>query len=626
MLRKALLETDQQVALVTPDRNLAERVAVLLARWGIEANDSAGASLAEQPVGGFLSAVLAAASPHAGSVDWLSLLKHPLAACGVVPAECRARARQIELHFWRTDKPQKPAWLDVLVSIQKPVRSVWGQERPLGVWLDAPLRVAELCATSDTQTGAARLWAGDIGEVTTGWLDELREAAVNFTPVMGEVYQNLFNELLRQSRYRPAYGLHPRLRILGPLEARLLRPDFVVMGGMNEGVWPPEAEIDPWMSRPMKKDFGMSPPEHRIGLSAHDFVQLASAPCVVMTRSIRAGGSPTVPSRFLLQLETVLRAMGSGDMQQDMLAAVEPWQQWAQMLDEPPADAIKPCAAPEPRPPLALRPKSLSVTEIGTWQRNPYAIYAKHVLRLRKLDALEAEVDAADRGNLIHQALETFINAYPEQLPADAASILLEIGRVLFARYEAQPEVKAFWWPRFEGIAEWFVAYESERRALGIKPIKTEAGGQMVLGEFTLKGRADRIDRMADGTLSINDYKTGGVPSKREVEAGIEPQLPLLGLIAAQGGFDGLTACAAGELSYWKLGGGQSESSNKVTEFRSNLDALVTAAEAGLRQLVKVFSDPGIAYQAVPKPGRAPRFDDYAHLARLAEWGRTHQE
>ena len=288
---------------------LAERVATMLARWGIEANDSAGSSLAEQPIGSFLSDVLAVAEPTADAVAWLSLLKHPLAACNLTTAECRARARHLEITTWRTDGPQPSSWLDELETSAKILGGTWHTPRPLASWIEHHLRLAETFAVTDQEKGATRLWQDEAGEAASTWLDDLRQASINIAPVTGAEYANLFRELLRQASFRPAYGLHPRLSILGPLEARLLRPDFIVLGGMNETVWPPETAVDPWMSRPMKRDFGMGDPDYRIGLAAHDFVQLSHAPRIAITRSRRAGGSPTVPSRFLLQTETVLRAV-----------------------------------------------------------------------------------------------------------------------------------------------------------------------------------------------------------------------------------------------------------------------------------------------------------------------------
>lgn len=620
IMRRALDTPGKTTALVTPDRALAERVCSMLARWGIAANDSAGSSLATQPIGAFLYDLLMASRPQATSVDCLSLLKHPFAAFGLSPAECRARAREIEIKVWRSGKPEKLDWLLQFKQRLQPLASHWHDTKPLGIWIDTHRKLAETSATSDQESGSSRLWQSEAGEVAAEWLDDLRKAAHNFPPITGDDYVGLFTALLRTVTVRPSYGQHPRLSILGALEARLIQADLVLLGGMNEGVWPPEAQVDPWMSRPMKEAFGLPLPERLIGLSAHDFVQLACSPEVILTRSKRAGTAPTVPSRFLLQLETVLKAAGH---KADALTPSEPWLVWARMLDE--AVNPKPCAAPEPKPPLKTRPAQLSVTEIGTWRRNPYAIYAKHILKLKKLDPLEAEIDAADRGSMIHEALDIFVKKYPETLPANALPELLDIGRSVFAGLDQHPEVQAFWWPRFERIAHWFVEHEEELRANGTKLLQAEAVGAVTFENgFTLKGRADRIDQLPDGGLSITDYKTGGVPAQKEIQAGYEPQLPLLALIAEQGGFKNVLPQTATGLSYWKLSGGRTVAEEKPVS--GDITVLMRNAAEGLQALITTFSKATTPYQAVPKPQYQPRYDDYAHLARLSEWGRTVEE
>jgi len=664
MMRGALETQSKTAALVTADCNLAERVAAQLARWGIAANDSAGASLAALPPGSFLLDALAAASPSATPVDYLSLLKHPLAGCGLDPALCRARARQIEIEVWRNPNledrslpleggvrgggdPQRPTsvfrhapppnlplegggiraapaddarlWLIELKLKFQPASKSWRKNLPLAERLRTHRELAETLAASDKEKGAVRLWRGEAGEAAARWLDEWQQAAHGFPPLNGDDYFALFAGFLRAVTVRPAYGQHPRLSILGPLEARLVQADLTILGGLNEGSWPPEAAIDPWMSRPMKRDFGLPLPERRIGLSAHDFVQLASGPEVVLTRARRAGNAPTVPSRFLLQLETVLRALGYGDA----LTPPEPWADWARSLDEP--AAIHACEAPAPRPPAVARPRRLHVTEIGTWRRNPYAIYARHILRLQKLEPLEKDAAATDKGLIIHKALEIFMHRYPDRLPPQALEELLKIGRGVFEPYKEWPQVMSFWWPRFERIAAWFIAHEEERRAAGIKNLKAEARGSITLnGNFTLEGRADRIDRLPDGALEIVDYKTGGVPTQTDVRAGFEPQLPLLALIAAEGGFKDIPATPASTLAYWKLSGGAEPGEEQTLNFP--IEAAMKNARAGLENLIARFADPQTPYEAVPKPNLQPRYDDYAHLARLAEWGRTAED
>ncbi|MDR3424606.1 MAG: double-strand break repair protein AddB [Alphaproteobacteria bacterium] len=614
---RALLESpDQTAAFVTADRKLAARVAAQLRRWGIDADDSGGANLTSLPIGAFLELLLAAASPHATASDFLALLKHPFAACGQNPALCRAQARQAEIRA-RKEQPEDFAALKELLL---PLKE--NGLRPLNAHIAAHIAVAEKVAASDKQAGAARLWQGESGEDVAAWLDEWREGAADFPPISCADYSALFASLAEMKTLRATRATHPRLSILGPLEARLCDADLMILGGLNEGSWPPDAGFDPWMSRPMRKKFNLPAPEFRIGLSAHDFVQLAAAKEVMLTRSLRANGTPTVPSRFLLQIEAVLRAAGLSDDTRDALAPTEQWREWAQALDAPLREEIKPCARPQPRPPVATRPTALSVTEITTWLRNPYAIYAKHILKLKKLDELDAEWDASDRGTMIHAALEQFIRAFPDALPQDAEAQLLSIGREIFAQDKSNPRIRAFWGARFADIAAWFVDQDRKRRESGVKMLAPEAKGAIEIDGLTLTGRADRIDALEDGgSLVIIDYKTGAVPSKNEVLSGVEPQLQLLALIAAAGGFEGLAPAETCAGEYWALKGGSSGC--KITVFDEELPELIAKAEAGLKMLIETFADPETAYEAAPKPRLQPKYNDYAHLSRLAEWGRT---
>jgi ATP-dependent helicase/nuclease subunit B len=576
--------------------------------------------LATTPVGAFLNLALAAAAPRAGAVDFLALLKHPYAACGLLPAACRARAREAEI---RVRKSENENFAE-LRKLLRPLTENWECLMPLTRHIDAHRATAEALAASDTESGATRLWGGESGDDITEWFDEWREAAKDFPALSGKDYAALFGSLASMKTLRSARAIHPRLSILGPLEARLIDADLIILGGMNEGAWPPDAGFDPWMSRPMRKKFDLPAPEFRIGLSAHDFAQLACAKTVMLTRAQRAGGAPTVPSRFLLQLDAVLRAAGLSDEKYDALADKTPWREWAHKLDAPSAEEKKPCDRPQPRPPLSIRPTALSVTEISVWLRNPYAIYARHILKLEKLEELDAELDASDRGVMIHAALEKFIRTFPKTLPIDAETQLLNIGRDIFAHDGGNPRVRAFWWARFADIAAWFVTQERARRETGMQPIVAEPKGSIIIDGLTLKGRADRIDRLPDGSLSILDYKTGATPSKAEVESGIEPQLQLLALIAASGGFS-FGAASAGSLEYWSLKGGSSGC--KITAFADDkIAALVTQAEDGLKNLIAVFANPDTPYEAAPKPRLQPRYNDYAHLSRLAEWGRTAED
>ncbi len=621
-LRAALEEDGKTAALVTPDRALAARVAAALTCWGLEVNDSAGTLLDLSPVGRFLIDAFKAADAGAGAIEFLTLLKHPLAAMGLPLAQGRSLTQEVEVKLWRGVRRadgltghgalsvEGDAWLARLHALVSPLSQSWQTKKTIAAWLDAHLALAEGLAQSESDVGAARLWRGSDGEAAALALDDWRGASHDFMAVTGREYLALFESLLHQITLRPTYGQHPRLHILGPLEARLLQHDVIILGGMNEGTWPPQATLDPWLSRPMKKQLGLPLPEKRIGLSAHDFAQLASAPQVMMTRAKRVGGAPAVPSRFWLQLGAVLQAAG---YDKTALAPRLPWQAWARGMDAPTAQPA-PFAPPCPCPCLALRPQKLSVTEIGVWLSNPYAIYAKHILKLKKLEPIDADPAMADFGTIVHGALEAFVRG--DELTLDR---LLTCGRKAFAPFEDRPQIAAFWWPRFERIAAWFVANEKVRRAAGILPMAVEARGTMAFanGRLTLIGRADRIDRLADGSVQIIDYKTGTPPSRTKVLAGYEPQLALLALMAQAGAFEEVAAASVTSMAYWALQ--EKDDKKKIVAFDQTAAAQCDKAQEGLDNLITAFADPATAYAAVPRPHVAPRFDDYAHLARLAE-------
>lgn len=638
LMREALETPGKTVALVTPDRSLARRVATALERWGIVVDDSGGRPLGDTAVGTFLRLAADCALADAEPVRLLTLLKHPLAAGGMDPARFRARARELERFVLRGPRPASgfaglraaleaadyvPEGLERWLSRLEEMLGPWvaamtdGTDRPLADWIDLHCLAVETLADGDREPGPQRLWRHEDGEAAAHFLNELKRAAADFPPVPGALYPPMFEALLSSApAVRPRYGLHPRLSILGLLEARLQRADLVILGGMNEGTWPPDPGADPWLSRPMRKALGLPSPERMVGLSAHDFAQLASAREAVLTRAERVDGTPTVPSRWLLRLDAVLDGLGlSGILDQD----AERWLSWAETLDRPAVQ--RPVAPPEPRPPVAARPRRLSVTEVETWMRDPYAIYARHVLKLKALDPIAADPGASDRGQFIHKALDDFVKAWPDALPPDPIGRLRELGRQAFGDHLARPDVWAFWWPRFERICAWFVEHEARHRETAL-PVATEARGTLVLegpaGPFTLVAKADRIDRMHGGGLAIIDYKTGTPPSSVEVALGFAPQLPLEAAMAEAGGFEGLAAEPVAEVAFWRLSGG--EPAGEAKPVTGDATLLAEQAREGLLALIRAFDDPATPYRALPRPDRAPRFSDYAHLARVQEW------
>lgn len=629
IMRRTLEDGPRTAALITADRALARRVGEELQRWGIAVDDSAGRPLAQTPPGAFLRLIARMVGDNLAPVPVLAALKHPLAAGGLAVAEFRARVRRLERAALRgprpaagiaglraaTDDAKARELVDRLAARIGPFAELLAAgHAPIPELLRAHVAMGEALAESDAMAGAARLWAGDAGEAAAGFIAELDQAAADSPPIDTAGYSALLDVLMAGRTVRPRYGRHPRLAIWGPLEARLQAADVTIVGGLNEGTWPPKAEASPWMSRPMMKAFGLPLPERRIGLSAHDFTQAFCAGEVWLTRARRVEGAPAVESRWLLRLANLLQGGGAGEP-----AAEGPWLAWQEALDAgAPAVRIEP---PAPRPPVAARPRRLSVTQIETWMRDPYAIYARHILGLSALKPIDADPGAADYGAFVHAALDRFIAEHPEGPAADALERLLAIGRQAVGTLLDRPGVAAFWWPRFGRIARWFIQEEQER-ASSIAARASEVEGNLVLeaphGPFELIARADRIDTLTDGTLAVIDYKTGAVPKQAEVAAGFAPQLPLEAAIAETGGFGEALRRRVSSLEYWRLTGGTAPGERKP--LKEEPEALIEAAINGLHRLVAAFDLAETPYRARPRPAMAPEYSDYLHLARVKEW------
>jgi ATP-dependent helicase/nuclease subunit B len=417
---------------------------------------------------------------------------------------------------------------------------------------------------------------------------------------------------------RPRRDRHPRLAILGPLEARLQDFDLVILGGLNEGTWPAEAATDPWLSRPMRTEIGLEPPERRIGLAAHDFATLAASRNVLLTRALKDSGAPTVPSRWLLRSLQLANGLGLNAQ----LASGGELLGWARRIDE--SEAELRAMRPSPKPPLHARPRMLRVTEIETWLRDPYTIYARHVLRLRILDPLDQEPGPAERGTAVHLALERFLTAHPDRLPEGALTRLLDLATAAFREKGASRAVLSLWLPRFARAARWFIDYEQARRA-AVQRTVVEVKGSLEIpaanGPFTLVGRADRIDLWPDGSASILDYKTGSVPSDKQIRKLIAPQLPLEAAMLKAGAFADVKPVSVRDLIHVQLKG---EEGNEGRECIAPVDgdAIATEALAKLQGMIREFDRESRGYTSRRMPFMVRDAGDYDHLARVAEWTR----
>ena len=634
-LREALEIPGRTAALVTPDRNLARRVAAEMARWNIAIDDSAGRPLAHTAAGTFLCLLAEAASAHFAPVPLLALLKHPFARRGQDSATFRARARELDRWCLRGPRPdpglagitraiakahqgyapppakalaELAAWWDEIAAILTPLEEIFAQQdAPIEELLDVQIAAAEALACDEGND--CILWANSDGEVAAAFAAESRDAAEGLEPIETGTWPSLLRSLAMKVPVRAAFGRHPRLAILGPLEARLQRFDLTILGGLNEGSWPQAAGHDPWFSRPMRRKLGLEQPERGIGLSAHDFAMLAASPCVLLSRALKADGAPTIASRWLQRLEQLTGGLG---LKQALTPQHDYARLAAQLLDVPQGPRLP---RPKPTPPVETRPRRLSVTEIETWLRDPYAIYARHVLRLRPLEALDEPIGPLERGTALHKALELFIAECQGGLPDDAVARLVAIADKIFTQAGIPKAALALWRPRFLGAARGFVEWEQTRRQT-IAASHLEIRGSVKLKDFELTGVADRIDILKNGSAAILDYKTGAIPTDKQVTQLLSPQLPLEAAMLAQDGF-GIGKFIAEELIYLSLA---SESKARAPRPIDDAQALAQQAVEQLQRRIAWFQEEATPYRPRVRPYRADIAGDYDHLARVREW------
>ncbi len=669
-LREAVEHPGRKAALATPDRALARRVAAALARWDIVATDTGGEPLADTPAGIFARLAAETALGGAAPAPLLALLKHPLCRLGG-PEKAHARAVaaleravlrgprpragtnglaealarfRAELAKLRRGEPSAlhPAEPRVLVreadlaaaerlvgclsEALAPLEQLRSEKpQPLATLADRH-REAVAALGADAEVVVAVL-AGPDGTALDAAFDEIMaEPTAGDMLVAADDYAELFRTALAGRVIRPPPAAETRIEILGLLEARLIAVDRLVLGGLVEEVWPPASRPDPWLTRGMRHTLGLDLPERRVGLMAHDFAQLVGSTAeVVLTRAAKIGGAPAVASRFLQRLAAV-----AGERWNEAVTRGDRYLALARSLDRP-AHPPRRVQRPAPCPPRTARPTVLSVTEIEDWLRDPYTIYAKHILKLARLDPVDLPPGAKDRGIAIHNAIGESATSFPDRLPDDPLAELLRIGARHFAALDDYPEARAFWWPRFLEIARWFAGFERERRG-AITGTQAEIRGKLSipLGErnFYLSARADRIERYADGSFAILDFKTGKPPTSKQVRIGVAPQLTLEGAILRRGGFPEVPAGASlAELTYVRLTGATPAGEISIVDLkRQTPDAAADHAYARLADLVRRFDDEATPYRSLVLSMWKDRYGTYDDLARVKEWSAGEEE
>ena len=630
-------ETGRTAALISPDRVLTRQVSAALARWGIVPDDSAGIPLNQSAPGRFLRQIARLFCQRVSSDLFLGLLKHPLTASAMARGEHLLLARNLELKL-RREGPVFPEGADLVAwgAAQKDETALGWATSLAGVvdCLNAPGRLsltehvsrlrstAERLARGPAFDGTGAIWEKAAGEEALRFITDLEAEAGHGGDMTSGEFRDLFDDLISAREVRESILAHPTISIWGTIEARVQGADLVLLAGLNDGVWPAQPPADPWLNRKMRQDAGLLLPERRIGLAAHDFQQAVAAPEVILSRALRNAEAETVPSRWvnrLINLMSGLPDRGGTTALDQMRSRGRVWMDRAAAVDRPlasPPVSLQPAGRPAPRPPVAARPRALSLTRVETLIRDPYAIYADKILRLRPLNPMKPKPEARDRGTVIHEVLERFIKDRPENEPRDAARArLMKLTEEVLETLVPWPTARIVWAARMRRVADHFLSLDAGFEGV---TLVVETQGELILGDigFRLYGTPDRIDRLPDGSLHLIDYKTGSIPTKKTFKS-YSKQLHLAALLAEEGGFSALGPQPVSRITYIGLSGdgksvGDDISPEKVDEIRSSFVAM-------MRRYMN--RDQGyISRRAVQTEHMRGDFD---HLARFGEWEMT---
>jgi ATP-dependent helicase/nuclease subunit B len=647
MMRETLEVPGRTCALVTPDLALGRRVAARLERWGVTADTSSGATLDRMPVGVLVDLCARWMAGPMVPQTVLAVLKHELTTLAEATGEAvrtleKFAFRGAAAEAWkrvvrRLDEAALPrrdgkvaseallarlgaarSLADRLEAVSGTATEAFGPEASLDVAARSLTGLVEALAGVD-------VWSGPDGEAAASLLSQLIEAGASLGAVSADDFAEMVRSLLRQQTVRTGGATHPSLRILGAIEARLVRADRMILAGLEEGVWPGPAPTDPFLSRPMRTALGLPSPERRVGQTAQDFVQAACAPEAILVHTERRGGQPAVRSRWLWRLEMLTKGAGVE------IERRSPALEVARVLDAPADPRPAYARRPAPAPPVDRRPRELPVTGVERWVRDPYAVYAQRILGLRVMDRPGASAEAMARGDAVHAALQRVVETWPAEIPDDCA---VEIERFL---HEAMTDrgfdaaAMARERPLARNSARWLADFERQRRARGAT-LLIEVEGRMTVpsvgGAFVVTARADRIELDAHGAAVI-DFKTGKTPTAKQVRQGFAPQLTLTAAILANGGFaPHAPPTESAELLYVKVVGRKVPGTATDVSLPTKADpagagavAMAEAALEGLTRRIAAFDNPETPYVSWAAPQFMGNFGgNYDHLARLWEW------
>ncbi|MBU6339442.1 MAG: PD-(D/E)XK nuclease family protein [Rickettsiales bacterium] len=636
-LENAVLE-NKKCAVITNNSDLLQLLKNELLGLSLNFNDSRNISVKDSKLINFILLLLNLIKSDFGSYELLAILKNPL---------FKKVDRKIIEDFENNILRQERVCLG-LQGIKEKLLSL-NDENLNKFFTDFYDNLSTIINASDLSIAAYLELLSDTIEKLTNkkWhhLLEEEDAALeifeffeklksqnNFT-IKKEETLAIFELLFSQISYFEKSDSSAKIQLLPSIEARLLNYDLVIVASLNEGDFP-QIQTENWLGKKIRNDLGIDKDRQKIGQNAYDFCNYLCNSSVILSRSLIAANSTSLPSSFFLKFETLCKK----------LKVKLKYLEYAMETTEKHI-----LIRSKANPALKYRPKKLAITDISKLINDPYSIYAKRVLFLRELQKIDFESGYVEFGNFIHRALEEFIKNPCEP------EIFLKNADKIFDKYFISNQAKLIWLPKFENIFNNFV---KEEELLKAKKNYVEVAIQTLIEDVVINGKIDRIVLNDDNSIEILDYKTGQVPTTKDVISGLEPQLTLAALMLFRSGHPEFQPCNSeshhchpersegshtierdislriskrnsiaqhdnhnkkiSSLKYIKLSATIGNETKIISKDSEEIEMLVVAAKEGLSKLIKYFKDEKNAYIAAPNLSNYKE-NEYSHFSRVNE-------